>query len=312
MKIDYSKLKRAVKRTGAEEENSGAPIVFLGIKDRPRREPTITDFTQADLKRLRIIGGLLFLDGEAIVVHIYEPNITHVDEQRWSSSRVVTLDDIKSDMEKRPTIHLTNCQTIADMQRRGVFNDRYVKVTNPNGQFKIHPRRADKKRVGNELEVTLRPCINCLKKLNYEGCNSIFYTSSRRLRLAQAIGNDPEQIKKLVDTYSFIGDCASLHTPHTLPENIYTDDWHAVSGRVRDKADWTCQQCGVSLHDYRAALHAHHKNRKRYDNSLANLVALCALCHQQQPLHKHLHVPAEHSIAIISRRKAQGISSDVP
>ena len=309
MKIDLSKLKRAVKRMEAENKSTGTPFDSSFIKDRARKEPTTTNLTRAELKRLRVVGGSLILDGEQIVVHIGQPNISTASARRGSSGRDVTLDDIESNIEARPKVHVTNCQTLEEMKRKGAFEARYVKVANPNGQFEIYPRKSfSNERVGDKLIVTLRPCIHCLRELGYEGCDGMLWTSGRRLKLAQAVGNDPERMKKLFDSGSFIMGCDSLHTAKTMPENVYTKDWWKISLGAREKANWRCQQCGVDLHDYRAALHVHHRNRDRRDNSRSNLVVLCALCHQQQPGHKHLRVLREHRDEIISRRKAQNIS----
>lgn len=66
--------------------------------------------------------------------------------------------------------------------------------------------------------------------------------------------------------------------------------WSEISTRIREKANWTCDDCGVVLKDFPAHLHVHHRNGVKSDNRDGNLRPLCALCHAEQPSHLHMKV----------------------
>ena len=60
-----------------------------------------------------------------------------------------------------------------------------------------------------------------------------------------------------------------------------SDEWKERSQTCREKANWTCQECGTNLKSDSHFLHAHHKWGTKYDDP-EDLIALCIGCHAKQ------------------------------
>ena len=74
--------------------------------------------------------------------------------------------------------------------------------------------------------------------------------------------------------------------PPADKDSAYTADWGSISRRVKKEACYRCALCGVNCgQDKRTQrlLHVHHFNLNPKDNSPENLVALCVICHSEQP-----------------------------
>jgi 5-methylcytosine-specific restriction endonuclease McrA len=71
-----------------------------------------------------------------------------------------------------------------------------------------------------------------------------------------------------------------------MPSNweLYPEDWPDIAHRVKEAADWMCQECG---HEHDPAngyvLTVHHIDGDPQNNAEDNLIALCQRCH----LRKH-------------------------
>ena len=78
----------------------------------------------------------------------------------------------------------------------------------------------------------------------------------------------------------------------TIDRKRYPKNWDNIALKVKIKAKWTCQRCGLQClkpsHDRskfsksqkaKLTLTVHHRNYKPEDNSPSNLVALCSSCH---------------------------------
>ena len=59
----------------------------------------------------------------------------------------------------------------------------------------------------------------------------------------------------------------------------YAPEWKRIARSVRQRAQHMCQRCGASR--VGPSLHVHHIDRDKFNNELANLVALCAPCHRK-------------------------------
>ena len=87
----------------------------------------------------------------------------------------------------------------------------------------------------------------------------------------------------------------------------YSSDWDQISSAVRRDAGYICQGCTVNLGSKKGLLHTHHINGEKSDNSLSNLVVLCADCHRKQPYHGHMCVSRKDVQHINHLRREQGI-----
>jgi hypothetical protein len=69
------------------------------------------------------------------------------------------------------------------------------------------------------------------------------------------------------------------------PPDKYASNWTSISKKHKEKANWTCQKCRVYLgrKEHKRLMQVHHINRDSLDNREANLIALCLICHSEQP-----------------------------
>jgi hypothetical protein len=73
-----------------------------------------------------------------------------------------------------------------------------------------------------------------------------------------------------------------------MKRELYPDDWEEIATRIKDAADWKCQECGVQCYrpgerndNRRFTLTVAHLNHEPADCRPENLKALCSVCHLQ-------------------------------
>lgn len=72
----------------------------------------------------------------------------------------------------------------------------------------------------------------------------------------------------------------------TARPNVYPDNWDETSRRLREKYNYTCQECHRNFSDCKHLLQVHHKNGLKNDCRESNLEVLCVDCHQKKHHHK--------------------------
>ena len=90
---------------------------------------------------------------------------------------------------------------------------------------------------------------------------------------------------------------------------IIQSNWAEISHTFRQKKQYRCERCTVSLIEpgHRRLLHTHHINGVKSDNNESNLCALCVDCHSKQDFHQQMFVPYKDKQIIIQLRIKQNI-----
>ncbi|MCD9530866.1 HNH endonuclease [Photobacterium carnosum] len=187
--------------------------------------------------------------------------------------------------------HVSDCSTLQSMRSSGRF-ERYVVTNNISGEFIIDTNYG-------ETKARLKVCQNCLRKLNYRGCNTA------------------TQIHPIVQNFNmaeFFATYSSFfpHMPSRLAETAksgYSDDWSKISSHYRVEKNFECEACSVNMRSHRALLHVHHVSGVKSDNRPFNLKALCIDCHSKQPKHEHMALSHRERQIVNDLRKQQGLLS---
>lgn len=289
LSVDFSRLEAARKSMGAEEADVGR----LRAPDERERSPIEVKLLQrgsivisgVELEReLHFPSGVAAIGETQVTLHIYQPH--------------ASFEDLSMQPAPKPRFHIADCKTLDHMRNAGRF-DRYVATYEHTGRFRVQPKDVEMNTWGEEMEASLVPCQNCLIRLNYDG----FANLGKREKRTAAENFD---IQRFFDSCHPMFRCLPIYTPSNFPQGAYTADWADISGRVRQRAKWTCSdpECGVNLEDYPRLLHVHHVDGNRGNNRPSNLRVLCCLCHSKQPLHGHMRIAPDER-RIIERLRRQ-------
>ncbi|MFM4771870.1 HNH endonuclease [Aeromonas caviae] len=193
-------------------------------------------------------------------------------------------------------VHVAECKTIIGMRERGRFNDRYDVINRMDGFFPVFGSEYHShENITGEAELAV--CQNCLALLNHKNFSNLSWGDKAKLV-------DDFSYANFFETYSSYFKSLPKSTV-VLQSGSYTPDWPAISSKLRNELDYTCEQCGVNLTKQTKLLHVHHINGNKADNSRKNLRALCADCHKKQPHHGHLYVSNEDTLKINECRREQ-------
>lgn len=218
---------------------------------------------EVDLEDIDFSGPVAALSGRQVLLYIPDHGSN--------------LDKVKIDPVNGKRFHVTFCTTLEEMRSKKRF-DRYIATNDLSGYFRIKGVGSNGREAVSQAK--LHVCKNCLQRLNYKGAQD---------------GKVRAQVAAKFDIAEFFETFSSYfrHMPSGLAQsnvNGYTDDWVSVSEAVRQQAAFICSDCEINLQHAPRLLHVHHINGVKHDNTLDNLVALCADCHRRQPHHQHMHI----------------------
>ena len=189
--------------------------------------------------------------------------------EQWS------IDDVIDDPSQGKKFHMSWCQTLESMKQKNRI-ERYVATSDLSGRFRVfgHSHREGKQ---IHTRAGLKVCQHCLSNINYKGFNR------NRQRVLREFS-----IPEFFEHYS----SHFKHKPSLDidPTKGYTDDWNEISLKLRERANWKCQDCSVDLSEDRQLLHCHHINGVKSDNKSENLQVVCVECHSKKPDHGHMTV----------------------
>lgn len=193
--------------------------------------------------------------------------------------------------------HFKECKTIVDMREANLFQ-RYVAIARDDGLFPVIAQELDG--MHHDLEAPLGPCKYCLSELNYHGYADRGVKGRDQIWSAFSI---PAFFAEYSSTIAVLPQDQALVTE---PDN-YTADWPEISKRARERARWRCSRCAVDCGSDKNLLQVHHLNGIKRDNTAANLMVLCLLCHAAQPQHQNMHVRPADVRRLLELKGAQGL-----
>jgi hypothetical protein len=183
--------------------------------------------------------------------------------------------------DELPKFHVSDCQRLQEMRANKRY-ERYVVATREDGLFALNISAKDVKGFNHRTEK-LNVCQYCLGKLAWQG----FDHSLPRPKRAEIVAAFTP--KTFFDAYGkSLVVHSPLHTADTAPLNTYTDDFKAVSDRLKKERGYRCDQCKIDLSMHRQFLNAHHINGQKSDNSPSNIKVVCIRCHAEEYLHGQL------------------------
>jgi hypothetical protein len=193
----------------------------------------------------------------------------YIADQGWK------IDDVIDDPKQGKKFHMSWCTTLDEMKKKGRI-ERYVATSDLTGRFKVFGR-SDQEGGERHARAGLKVCQNCLSNINYKQFRRNRHQVFREFSI-------PEFFEHYSSHFE--------HKPNLEidPTKGYTDDWNEISLKLRERANWKCQDCAVDLSKDRELLHAHHINGVKSDNRPANLQVVCAECHSKKPDHGHMTV----------------------
>ena len=215
--------------------------------------------TKAQLKALQKIwvSNVPFLDekGKPFVLYIRD----HSHQRRYGGN----------DFRK---FHVAQCRTLDEMGRGG-RSDRYFKkgdIDNPEFFITFSETEVENKR----LEV----CKNCLNYMSSEKGDNRFNVNTF-------------DMVSFFELYSKTNLKPATRRPGV--SDYYPADWTERSSRIREEANWICQDCGKSFINNKSDLHVHHKSGVPGNSHRSNLEVVCSDCHANKFAHGHMKRPAK-------------------
>jgi len=223
-------------------------------------------------------NGVLNYDGHQVMLYIPDQDDN--------------VESVLKDGKLGTRVHVAECSIIELMREKGRLK-RYDIISRIDGKFPVFGYDDEGEVEGKtDLEV----CKNCLKKLNYKGCNT-----------------QPDQVNRTVFEHFSFSEFFETYSSYfkSLPAKIakssthYTDDWYSISSKLRNELDYKCEQCQVDLHSDKTLLHTLHINGNKANNNRSNLKVLCADCLKKHARRESVYISNEEILKINKLRREQ-------
>ena len=240
----------------------------LGIEKRRfnphSKAPTEAFVEPKDWDTLLHACGLLIVDRQPTFVYIRDHSY---QEKSYDTP------------EERRRIHFTVCKTLCEMKEAERLRSRYFRTNRDNDKYLIDVR-------GQEKEMSLYPCRNCLAAVNYRcfalaGWGQMHIVKSFCAKEALDL---LEQQFQIFEQKIASEDIRSETTP-----TDYSEQWDRISREFRKGKNFICEECGESFEPH--LMDTHHKDGDKRNNAEDNLECLCKPCHRKR--HPHYRMEFE-------------------
>jgi len=182
--------------------------------------------------------------------------------------------------------HIANCRNISEARLGLRLDGRYVAsiLESDDCIFRINKMHFGKI-LRRDVRERMDVCKNCLSTLDFDGYSSAPF--SRREVIFKSF-----TVKKYFALYQ---QGTSVTVPRRSASdadlNMYSADFSEVSRQMKKDAKFRCENIAcdnaVGEGNY-AALHVHHIDGDKSNNSRRNLKVLCVQCHASEPYHGHM------------------------
>lgn len=281
LKVGFEGLD-AVRRALRAPERTFAPTGMLSEFERIGK--ALEKGIEVDLAEVELRDGLFVYEDHHVVLYIKDHTMRP---------------DVVTDPREGNRVHLTDCRTLDGMKKRNRFQ-RYVATARKDDLYDV--TILDRSDVAKNQEHSLVPCHNCLTRLSYQE-----YSYAEQARKRRIV--DDFTLTEFFDEFASNFAEKPRHTAGSMGIAYYSPGFAKTSERLRARAMWRCQDCGVDLSSAHNLLDAHHVNGDKTDDSEGNLRALCKLCHATQPNHHHMKVPKAQRRTIDQLRRRQSRAS---
>ncbi len=176
--------------------------------------------------------------------------------------------------------HIYRCNTIAQMFDSG-RKHRYKINNRDNGTFFYKFTDYQGNILSQRDNQKLNICKNCLKKFLQKQFASDYDVENFNLK---DFHQQNSSIFGNIDT-------SSLEMGEDAKANVYTGNWREVSNKIKNRENYTCQNCGWKPRNRyeQSFIHTHHQNGDKQNNQDENLSVLCIKCHSEVDLyHKRI------------------------
>ena len=244
-----------------------------------------------DLPTVEAVEALFHPSG--FLIHAGRPVFAYIRDHIWG--------EYSSDPEDRKRIHFTVCNTLVSMKHGGRF-ERYRLTNRDDNRYLVEVGGAYGER-SRELDgQILYPCRHCLANVAYH-CYRTNLHEREKGKIVRAF-EAKEAFRLLWQQFDiFRRQTAGLKSA-SLPAG-YTPDFDRISRAIRQRQNFTCEECGVRLSSHQRLVDTHHEDGDKSNNKYDNLRCLCKLCHAGK--HPHYLVSSDVRRIIKEARKVQGI-----
>lgn len=230
--------------------------------------------------KLYVANILLYIT--QIDVSIIEEKLRPYGIGHLSKENIMRLTEQQGFFGELHKYHFMYCEKIQEMVAHNQ-GYKYRQTQRVNSHFAYHFIKNNEEFLGLNNQ-RLRPCNYCWEDAAKK------YKSNVGIVGADRDDFSPEKYFNFVDKTDLIRDDGFEPVTSGMGLNLYTDDWHKISRKVKIRRNYTCENCKIILREQnlRKYLHCHHIHGDKTDNRLHQLMCLCIKCHAEQYNHERL------------------------